>query len=105
MKKYKSERLDVLSRYSYYSRDELIARMDECLSQLTPKQASTAKFNVDVETYQYESAEYPKLFLNYDLEETDAEEAAREAKEAEQAAIWEGIQAAEFERLRKIYGH
>lgn len=79
--------------------------MDECLSQLTPEQASTAKFDVDVETYQYDSAEYPKLFLSYDLEETDAEEAAREAKEAEWAAQREKAQAAEFERLRKIYGH
>jgi hypothetical protein len=95
---------EVLGRYDSRTRDEMVAMLDESIAALPEACRASSRFKIDIETYAYDSGEYPKLFIEYERPETDEEQAKRETLEATYASQATARDKAEFERLSKLFG-
>lgn len=94
----------IASRYETYNREEFIRLMDKSIKNLAVELRASVTFGVDIESYPYDTQDYPRFFMFYERPETDVEEADREQEAAKHALLAQANERAEFERLSKLYG-
>lgn len=100
-----NERKDILSRYTSYSRDELVKELDLQISILPEDERASVRFEVDTDSQPYDSSEYPKLFMTWERQETDKEMEQRYMLAEQYDQGRKQRELAEFKRLEKLYGN
>lgn len=105
MKKLISDAESIVGRHESHSRDELVQALDKAIASLPESSRASAYFEIDIENYPYDQSDYPKLFIKYQRPETDVEEAARQASDAQRLAECELREQAEFARLQAKFAN
>lgn len=98
-----TDQRSVLDRYDSYSLDELMARLTAERESIPKECRSSVRFCIDMMAYEYDSSEYPKLFMTWQRPETDAEMAERVLQDALCKKRQEERDLKEFERLSKKF--
>lgn len=91
---------ELAGQYDTYTRDELLALMDESIASLPEISRASASFSVIVMTYPYDSADYPRFCMTYQRPETEIEEKKRLADEEKGRIRQEESERAAYERLK-----
>lgn len=104
MKKMVTDSNNIMGRYSAKTRDEMVAMMDDHISDLPEDQRASARFDIEEYGYAYDETTYFALFMKWDRPETDEEEAKREAEEAKHEGLRKARDLAEYTRLKAQFG-
>lgn len=93
----------IIGRYENYTLDGLINLLKESTNRVPEELRPSVRFEIDMETYPYDSYEYPRLFMHYQRPETDAEYELRKKNEENSKHLRELRDKADYERLRKQF--
>lgn len=104
MKQMIEDSSQIMQQHSAWTRDELMARLDEEIKNLPEDQRSSVTFDIKEYGYNYDPHTYSALFIIWMRPESDEEEKKREAEEAARVAARDTRERAEFERLKKQFG-
>ena len=104
MKKMIEDSSQIMQRHSAWTRDEMVARLDEEINNLPEDQRASVTFDIDEYGYPYDTNTYYALFMTWLRPENDEEEKKREAEEAARVIARDTRERAEFERLKKHFG-